>query len=364
MFKREHNSILNFFIVIILVIIFFYILYIWAEIIIPFIISVLFAFAILWLSNFYNKFKIPKFFSFLFSILTYSIIFYFIWKIIWNNVWDLIEKLPSYQEKIKDLLTNIFTYFWLKEPTSLSQVFSNIDLQSTFSTVFNSLATTFSNIWLIFIYTIFILIEASNFREKLSYILENNSQKKSIFGTIKKIKQDVKSYFFIKWVVSLITWFLTYFITLSFWLNFPAFWWLLAFTLNFVPNIGSILAVVFPAILSFVQPNFELNSALFMISFLTWLQLLMWNIVEPKFMWNRLNLSPLVIILSLIFWWQIWWIMWMLLSVPIMVIINIVLASIKQTRPVAILLSEKWVLQIDAIETKKKKKKIFGLNIK
>jgi predicted PurR-regulated permease PerM len=73
----------------------------------------------------------------------------------------------------------------------------------------------------------------------------------------------------------------------------------------------------------------------------------MWNIVEPKFMGNKLNLSPLVIIIALWFWGTVWWIIGMLLSVPIMVIINIILAKIPATRNIAILLSEKWELQVD-----------------
>jgi predicted PurR-regulated permease PerM len=88
----------------------------------------------------------------------------------------------------------------------------------------------------------------------------------------------------------------------------------------------------------------------FITSWLIWTQIIMWNIIEPKFMWNRLNLSPLAIIVSLSFWWALWWVTWMLLSVPIMVIINIILAKIPATKPIAILLSEKWELRIDSEE--------------
>ena len=140
-------------------------------------------------------------------------------------------------------------------------------------------------------------------------------------------------------------------------LDFAIFWSMLVFILNFIPNIWSIIAVLFPSLLSLVQPWFSLYDSIFMISGLTWIQIMMWNIIEPKFMWNRLNLSPLVIIISLWFWWTLWWIVGMLLSVPIMVIINIILAKIPITRPIAIFLSEKWELQIDDWEELSKSRK-------
>jgi predicted PurR-regulated permease PerM len=71
------------------------------------------------------------------------------------------------------------------------------------------------------------------------------------------------------------------------------------------------------------------------------IEVLMGNIIEPKFMGNKLNLSPLVILIALGFWGSIWGVVGMLLSVPLMVIINITLSRFDTTRPIAILLSEK-----------------------
>jgi predicted PurR-regulated permease PerM len=101
-----------------------------------------------------------------------------------------------------------------------------------------------------------------------------------------------------------------------------------------------------PSILSFVQPEFAITNSIIMIILLVWLDQLVWNIIEPKFMWDKLNLSPVVIILALAFWWMVWWIVWMFLSAPIMVIINIILSRIPETRPIAVLLSEKWKLPV------------------
>ena len=104
MFKKEENknnlTIVNFSLIIFLVFALFYILYIWQSLIVPFIISILFAFAILWLSKFYEKYRIPSFLAMTLSVITYILVFYFIWNIIYWNINELIVLDQSYQEKI------------------------------------------------------------------------------------------------------------------------------------------------------------------------------------------------------------------------------------------------------------------------
>ena len=96
-------------------------------------------------------------------------------------------------------------------------------------------------------------------------------------------------------------------------------------------------------------------------------QVFMGNIIEPKFVGNRLNLSPLVIILSLGFWGNLWGVVGMLLSVPITVILNIILAKIPATRSIAVLLSEKGELDVDEDHdlkaNRKERKKRIGLRL-
>ena len=346
MFKKQTNTLLNFSMLIIVLFIIFFVLYIWSSLIIPFIIALLFSFAIIWLSNFFKSFRIPSFISFTFSLLSYIFLFWLIGKMIWSNIEDLIRLLPEYQEKVSLLITQIFSYLHIQEPQSISQLLEQMDLQYIFTLVVSWFTSIFSSAWIILFYVLFILLEYRFFKEKLHLMIANNVNKKHIIEIIEKIKRDIKAYFVIKTIVSLITSSASYILMTSFWLDFAVFWAILIFILNYIPSIGSIIAVSFPALFSLVQFD-----SYYTFVFLTWwlvsVQVLMWNIIEPKFMWNKLNLSPLVIIISLWFWWSIWWIVWMLLAVPIMVIINIVLAKIPDTRNIAILLSEKWELQVD-----------------
>jgi len=357
MFKKEWSSISNFALILILLFILFYILYIWASLIIPFIIALLFSFAIIWLSNFYKWFKIPSFISFTLSLVTYSWIFWLIWKLIWSNIDELIKLLPEYQQQVVTIVSNTFNMLHIPEPTSVTEVLEQINLQYVFSLAVWWVTSIFSSAGIILFYVLFILLEYRYFKDKLNLMIWWSSKKAQIFETLEKIKSDIKSYFVIKTMVSFMTATFSYIVMISFWLDFAIFWSMLVFILNFIPSVWSIIAVMFPALLSLVQPWFSPYDSVLMIWWLVWIQVLMWNIIEPRFMWNKLNLSPLVIIVALWFWWALWWVIWMLLSVPLMVIINIILAKIPVTKPLAILLSEKWELQVDWWEEVVKKRR-------
>ena len=365
MFKKEENknnlTIVNFSLIIFLVFALFYILYIWQSLIVPVIISILFAFAILWLSKFYEKYRIPSFLAMTLSVITYILVFYFIWNIIYWNINELIVLAPSYQEKIVSLAKNLFDSLWINR-NQVTEFMSNIRLQDIFNSIFATLTSLSSNIWAILFYTIFILLEAKYFWRKIELMVSNPDKRKDVLEVLHKIENDVKWYFFIKIVVSLMTAILSYIIMISFWLNFALFWALLVFILNFIPNIGSIIAVMFPSLLSFVQPEFTIYTSIFMVVLLTTIQMIVWNVIEPKMMGNKLNLSPLVIIIALSFWWYLWWIIGMLLSVPLVVIMNIILSKFEQTRPISIFLSEKWEVATfpwSSISSKDEKHKII-----
>lgn len=360
-FKKSSNEFLiNFTCISILLVILIYVLKSWAALLIPFIVALLFSFAIIALSNFYKKLKIPTIFSFILSFATYIFIFWLIWKMIGSNIDELRKLLPVYQSRIIEIYHYVFEYLKITEPESITEIMQQINLQSIFTNVIAAFTSIFSKMWLITFFSLFILLESKSINKKIYLMIKDNSKDADILEILERIRMDVKSYFVVKTYVSLITAILCYLVMLLFGLDFAIFWALLVFLLNYIPSIGSIIAVFLPALLSLVQPGFNFSDSLILTTLLTTIQVLMWNVVEPQFMWNKLNLSPLVIIISLAFWWMIWWVVWMLLSVPIMVIINIILSKIPATRPIAILLSEKWDIQVNSWEEiVKNRKKIL-----
>jgi AI-2 transport protein TqsA len=128
-------------------------------------------------------------------------------------------------------------------------------------------------------------------------------------------------------------------------LHFAEFWALLVFILNYIPTIGSIFATIFPSLLALVQFESLVPFVVLLVG-ITLIQQLLGSFIEPNLMGMTLNLSPLVVVVSLIVWGLIWGVVGMFLCVPITVIIVIILANFPATRWVAVLLSKAGRLKV------------------
>ena len=142
-------------------------------------------------------------------------------------------------------------------------------------------------------------------------------------------------------MIALSNWVVSYIIMLTFWLQYALFFALLVFLLDFIPNVGWIIAMALPFLFSLTQFDSTITS-FFLLAVLLIPQTITGNFIEPKLIGNRLNLSGFVILLSLLFWGSIWGIVGAFLAVPLMTAINIILARFETTRGVAIMMSEKW----------------------
>jgi len=112
----------------------------------------------------------------------------------------------------------------------------------------------------------------------------------------------------------------------------------MVFFFYYIPTVGSILAIAAPALLTLVQFDYLTPFLVVLLVFGT-IQVVTANVIEPAIMGRSLNLSPLVVVISLVIWGTIWGVVGMFLSVPIMVVALIVLAQFETTRPLAVLLS-------------------------
>ncbi|HPY41690.1 MAG TPA: AI-2E family transporter, partial [Thiolinea sp.] len=196
---------------------------------------------------------------------------------------------------------------------------------------------------LVVIYIIFIVSEQAAIPQKITALFTNSEQRTHINRTLTKLDENIRTYLTVKTFVSALTGVLCYIVLTVFDVNYPAFWGFVTFLLNYIPTIGSLVSVIFPALLSLVQ--FDSYVPFLGVSVvLTTIQFSIGNLLEPYLMGNKLNLSGLVIILALAVWGAIWGITGMILSVPIMVVIMLLLSTSKTTRPIAILLSSNGVI--------------------
>jgi len=158
-------------------------------------------------------------------------------------------------------------------------------------------------------------------------------------GTWGEIVHRVQSYLVGKIVISAITGVLVW-VTLAL-LGVPLamVFGLLAFLLNFIPNVGSLISTLLPLPVVIVSPEVSQTSAIVAIAVPAGIQGLMGNVVEPKLMGDSLDLHPVAILISLIFWGMLWGIVGMLLATPITAVLKILLEKFEGTRPMAELLA-------------------------
>jgi len=358
---KKYSSLLSFNVMLLTIWFIVYVLYIGASIIIPFVVAVLLSFIIISLKWFYHWKWLHKILAYVCSLFTIFLIFYVIGQIINANIDDIIENAPEYQDKLTRIISDFASRYGIDQSIISTQIIDKINIASLVSGTASIITSIVKNAGMIFFITVFILLESAAFRTKLALITWGKNS--SFFTVFEQIQEDVKSYFVIKTFISFWVWVLSLVIMMIFGIDFFLFWAFIIFLFNYIPNVGSIIAVFFPVVFSLIQFESLYLSIVFLICMIL-AQVFMWNFIEPKLMWTKLNLSPLVILMSLIFWGTIWGPIGMLLSVPIMVMINIVLAHIELTRPIAVLLSEKWVVKFqetpDTKLTLKKMKKLLG----
>jgi predicted PurR-regulated permease PerM len=191
-----------------------------------------------------------------------------------------------------------------------------------------------TNFLLILLTVVFMLFEAESVPKKIHIALDDPSMK---IQRIDKFLESVKQYLAIKSVVSLATG-----TAVGLWLYFLGvdhymLWSVTAFLFNFIPNIGSIIAAVPAVLLAFVQLG-PTTAGLAAIGYVV-TNMVMGNVIEPRFMGRGLGLSTLVVFLSLIFWGWLLGTVGMLLSVPLTMIVKLALESSDDSRWLALLLA-------------------------
>ena len=256
------------------------------------------------------------------------------------NAVELAVQADDYEENIKTKLQGLIAMisphfdFGLEQ---LSELLSPQKLVSWTTGVISSLA---SSLTLIIIYLLFLFLEQSVFEKKFSALFGDDEKLKKAHEIRTEIMTKIRVYLSVKTLVSVMTGLLSWGLLAWIGVDFAVFWGFIIFLLNYIPTIGSLLGVVFPAILSLVQ--FDSSWQFFVVvAVLGSAQFSIGNILEPRLMGSSLNLSGLVIMLALAIWGGIWGITGMILSVPITVVIMIICAQFPASRPFAVLLSGK-----------------------
>ncbi len=251
-----------------------------------------------------------------------------------SSIQELTDRAPTYQERLRQ---------WLDQTVGLnsgspvrvdtSKILDDVSPDAAWELaagLLNGVSNVFRRAFLILFLVIFILFEIPSLGSKLNYLGGSSS------GTWKSIAESVRRYLAIKSMTSLVTGVVvgTFLVLME--IDFAILWGLLAFLLNYIPNIGSLIASVPAVLLALLQqgPGWALLVAAGYLA----VNITIGNLIEPRIMGEGLGLSTLVVFLSLILWGWLLGPVGMLISVPLTASVKIALQAYETTRPIAVLM--------------------------
>lgn len=268
---------------------------------------------------------------------------------IYQSVAAFTDGLPAYEGRFNDIWQRLGAMigvspgaasgWWrLTDDPRVAEVLNGATITDLVKLLLASVNSLLSNLVLVFIFLLFLLIGRDMLSRKLRHAFSP-----ALSGTLTEmnngIRANIRKYIVIKTLVSLLAASVVMIITSLFGLDFVFVWGILTFFLNFIPNIGSIVAALLPFLFGLVQFDSP-ATALWMGGITVAAKFSIGNLVEPRLMGRSIDLSPLLIMFSLIFWGSVWGIVGMFLSVPLTAVIKIIFDNVGPLRPVGILMGE------------------------
>jgi predicted PurR-regulated permease PerM len=246
------------------------------------------------------------------------------------NLPEYTDRLNGYTLAVESWLNHHGVPFDAKELRGLIDASKAMKLAAD---VFNSFGGMLTNAFLIFLTVVFILFETASFAVKLSAVVDDPDD---TLARARNVTESIKHYLAIKTLTSLATGVVIGISLSLLGVENAVLWSLFAFMLNYVPNIGSIIAAV-PAVL-FALVQLGIGGALATAAVFAVVNVVIGSVLEPRFMGRELGLSTLVVFISLVFWGWVLGPVGMFLSVPLTMTVKIALSANEKTRWVAVFL--------------------------
>ena len=307
-----------------------------AAIVIPFLLSIFIAIILSPLYGYFNKKGLPSGISLLLVIGLFVLFLSSVGKLIGTSVHDFSSNISFYEQQLAGSFHKLAEFaigIGIEIPEDeISSMINPKQIMLFSSGVVQGIGSMFTNGFVILLSVVFMLLESEHFVSKISHATSDTQVVKNIGEIVSKIKR----YMVLKALMSLFTGLIIWVALLIVGTDYAFLWAVLAFMLNFIPNIGSIIAAVPAVLLTLVQ--FGSVSALVVSGIYVGVNVVIGSIVEPKIMGRGLGLSTLVVFLSLLFWGWLLGIVGMLLSIPLTIMAKIILDENENTRWIAVLL--------------------------
>ncbi len=287
-----------------------------------------------------SKWGVPRILSIVIVILIILGICFLIGFFFFTSIQSFVKEYPKYVERM-DNIYNDFSKRYLNRLNIPESPLSRIEWTGSIRNYLVSFTGDFMRfmgvVFIILIVLIFLFLETPHFKGKLKNAFPIHTSRK-IGIILEHITRQVARYLGVKTFISFMT-------GISVWLsltivgmNFPLIWGAIAFFLNFIPNIGSTIVVAITFLMGVVQFYPSVGSIVAVGATMMGIQLIWGNILDPKLQGQRLNLSPVIILASLVFWGWLWGVVGALISVPIAAIVKIICENVPPLHPVAVMM--------------------------
>jgi len=306
-----------------------------AVIVVPFLLAIFLAIILSPLFEWLKSLGLPDILSIVMVILLLISLIGMVTVLVGNSVQDFSNNLPLYEAKLDESFKHtidILESFGLDLPSD--EILQMFDPKTTVRYIAGTLKNFGSIItksFMIILMVVFMLLEMSHFQRKF---LESKDHDINQFH---EIATKIKHYMMLKAAISMVTGFIVALMLMFIGIDYYILWGLVAFLLNFIPNIGSIIAAVPAVLLALIQ--FGPGMALFVSAAYVGINVIIGSIIEPRIIGKGLGLSTLVVFLSLIFWGWLLGPIGMLLSIPLTIMVKIALDSQENTKWIATLLA-------------------------
>jgi predicted PurR-regulated permease PerM len=324
------------------------VLYVCASILQPLFIAGLLVYLILPVHQRLVRWRVPSPVAYLLIVICVLGLFWGIGAMAYRNFAELMgERLSVYEERLDRLARKVlgglpFTVPDLDNWHVRNLVTFDVGPDSRIRNVFRAAVGNFLEFltatFVVLIYLVFLIAERVSLPGRVARAF-GEARAQEIMAVVEAINRAVHAYIALKSFVSVLQGLLSFVVLAAFGVEFAVMWGVLIFLFNFIPYIGSLVAVSLPIVLSFLQFVEEPWKPLLITLLLLLIQRVVDNYIEPRLTGHKLGVSPLIVLLSLAFWGWLWGVVGMILAVPLTVIGKIILENIRETKPLATLIS-------------------------
>lgn len=341
-FSRKNKAFSTLFVLVFMVVGIFF-LKSTAAVFAPIVFAVMISFMLFPVMQKMEKHHIPRILAVIIIMSVLAVVVYFIVVIAQNSFNLFINNYPRYLQQFQEIYYDFSNKLIEKFELQVQpDIFASTNWPRLVQTYVISFSSSISKMagytLLIFIFMFFLFLEYPYLNEKIKDAFSFREAKKfNIIST--RILYLVGRYFFVKLIISFLTGLEVWGVLKLLGVDFALVWGGIAFALNFVPTVGSTVVVIMISIQGIVQfyPDVFLPTVVFLLNL--GIQQLMGNLIEPRIQGSNLNLSPVLILISLAFWAWVWGPLGAVLAVPITVMLRVVFSYFDSTRFISILMS-------------------------